>query len=59
MSHGAQEKKLRDVRKIPEIVISRKTFQGEDEELNERNFTASSAAGGVRTRTPLLHTRAH
>ncbi len=47
MSHGAQEKKLRYVRKIPTIVISRKTFQEEDEELNARNFTASSAAGGI------------
>jgi hypothetical protein len=59
MSHGGQEKKLRDVRKTTVIVISRKTFQEEDEELSARNFTASSAAGGTRTRTPLLHICAH
>ncbi len=59
MSHGAQEKKLRDVRKISEIVGSRKTSQEENEELSARNFPANSAAGGIRTRTPLLYTCAH
>ncbi len=59
MSHWDQEKKLRDVRKATIIVISRKTFQEEDEELRARNFTASNAAGGIRTRTPLLHICAH
>ena len=59
MSHWGQEKKLRDVRKATIIAISRKTFQEKDEELSARNFTASSAAGGIRTRTPLLHIFAH
>ncbi len=55
MSHWGQEKKLRVVRKATMIIISRKTFQEENEELSARNFTDSSAAGGIRTRTPLLY----
>ena len=53
MSHGAQEKRLRDVRKILEIVDSRKTSQEENEELSARNLLANSAAGGIGTHTPL------
>ena len=56
MSHGAQEKRLRDVRKILEIVDSRKTSQEENEELSARNPLANSAAGGIRTHTPLHYT---
>jgi hypothetical protein len=41
MSHRAQEKKLRDVEKTTKIVISRKTFQEENEELSARNFPAN------------------
>jgi hypothetical protein len=60
MSHWGQEKKLRDVRKATIIVISRKTFQEEEKELKRKEiFTASSAADGTRTRTPLLHICAH
>ncbi len=56
MSHGAQEKRLRDVRKILEIVDSRKTPQEENEELSARNLLANSAAGEIRTHTPLHYT---
>ena len=58
MSHGAQEKRLRDVRKILEIVDSRKTSQEENEELSARNLLTNSAAGGIRTHTPLHYTDA-
>ncbi len=56
MSHWGQEKKVRD---INDNIYLTKTFQEEDEELDARNFTASSAAGGIRTRTPLLHSCTH
>ncbi len=55
MSHWTQEKKLRDVKKATMIDISRKTSQEGNEELSARNFPANSAAGGIRTRTPLLY----
>ncbi len=55
MSHWAQEKKLRDVKKTTIIIISRKTSQEENEELSARNYPVNSAAGGIRTRTPLLY----
>ena len=59
MSHWAQEKKLRDVKKAMVIIISRKISQEESEELSARNFPANGAAGGIRTHTPLLYICAH
>ena len=56
MSHGPQEERLRDVRKILKIANSRKTSQEENEELSARNPLAKSAAGGIRTHTPLHYT---
>ncbi len=56
MSHGPQEKRFRDVRKIFETVGSRKTSQEENEELSARNPLANNAAGGIRTHTPLHYT---
>ncbi len=60
MSHWAQEKRLRDVKKATIIIISqKKTSQKENEELSARNLPANSAAGGIRNRTPLLYICAH
>ncbi len=56
MSHGAQEKRLRDVRKIFEIVSSRKTSQEENEELSARNFLANKCCWrDSNPHTPALH----
>ncbi len=59
MSHWAQEKKLRDVKKTTMIIISQKKSQEKSEELSARNFPASGAAGGIRTHTPLIYICAH
>ncbi len=59
MSHWAQEKKLKDVKKATMVIISRKTSQEENEELRARNFPANGATGGTRTYTLLLYICAH
>jgi hypothetical protein len=56
MSHGPQEERLRDVRKILKITNSRKTSQEANEELSARNPLDKGAAGGIRTHAPLHYT---